>query len=201
MDENKFKGVFNNAGKIEQIKKDLRDAIGYNHTDTLDWAEQEVTIKVPRRLVLEAILLIDKSQQVVIESIIEKNAPEIDKINTHISRLWHEYINEIGALHVLLDRYKANAEQANENTNFYRGIIETVGRTFGDEAKTADDGVLQDSVLAVKVPELVSRLHLKFERLKTSLGQARYCINELVPPGPNRETILKVINSAIDAHG
>ena len=38
---------------------------------------------------------------------------------------------------------------------FYRGLVTEIGEMFGDAAKTSDDGSLQDSVLALKVPELV----------------------------------------------
>lgn len=41
---------------------------------------------------------------------------------------------------------------------FYRGLVTEIGEMFGDEAKTADDGSLQDSVLALKVPRLVRAL-------------------------------------------
>lgn len=41
------------------------------------------------------------------------------------------------------------------NCEFYRGLVVMVGEMFGAEAKTSDDGSLQDSVLALKVPELV----------------------------------------------
>ena len=47
------------------------------------------------------------------------------------------------------------AAQFNRNEDFYRGIVCQVGEMFGNAAKTSDDGSLQDSVLALKVPELV----------------------------------------------
>lgn len=49
------------------------------------------------------------------------------------------------------------ARQFARNTEFYRGIVNEIGEMFGDAAKTSDDGSLQDSVLALKVPELVKR--------------------------------------------
>jgi len=44
------------------------------------------------------------------------------------------------------------------NADFYRGIVVQIGEMFGDAAKTSDDGSLQDSVLALKVPGLVAAL-------------------------------------------
>jgi hypothetical protein len=49
------------------------------------------------------------------------------------------------------------AAQESRNRDFYRGIVCQVGEMFGDDAKTSDDGSLQDSVLALKVPELVKK--------------------------------------------
>lgn len=47
--------------------------------------------------------------------------------------------------------------QAYRDADFYRGIIREIGEMFGVEAKTSDDGSVQQDVLALKVPELVSK--------------------------------------------
>jgi hypothetical protein len=44
------------------------------------------------------------------------------------------------------------------SAEFYRGIVEEIGEMFGLAAKTADDGTVGDSVLALKVPGLVREL-------------------------------------------
>ena len=44
------------------------------------------------------------------------------------------------------------------NADFYQGIVKQVGEILGVEAYTADDGTVGDSVLALKVPELVKEL-------------------------------------------
>lgn len=49
-----------------------------------------------------------------------------------------------------------SAAQHLRNEEFYRGIVTQIGEMFGDAAKTSDDGTLQDSVLALRVPELVA---------------------------------------------
>lgn len=49
------------------------------------------------------------------------------------------------------------AAQFSRNEDFYRGIVCQIGEMFGDEAYRSDDGSLQDSVLALKVPDLVRK--------------------------------------------
>ena len=60
----------------------------------------------------------------------------------------------------------ANEEMArfhSKNEDFYRKLISEIGETFGVAAYTSDDGSVQDSVLALKVPELVRDLHTRLE--------------------------------------
>lgn len=54
--------------------------------------------------------------------------------------------------------WQNTAEQAQRNTEFYHGIVGQIGEMFGPAAKTANDGTVGDSVLALKVPELVAAL-------------------------------------------
>ena len=50
------------------------------------------------------------------------------------------------------------AAQESRNREFYQGIVTQIGEMFGPPAYTSDDGSVQDSVLALKVPELVKAL-------------------------------------------
>src|SRR5579872_1860059 len=61
--------------------------------------------------------------------------------------------------------WQETARQYCRNTEFYRGLVEMIGEQFGDAAKTSDDGSLQQSVLALKVPELVASLRDELDRL------------------------------------
>lgn len=45
----------------------------------------------------------------------------------------------------------------------------------------------------------VAALRQQVEGMRGALGQARFCINELVPTGKDRDFTLKIINAAIDA--
>jgi len=50
------------------------------------------------------------------------------------------------------------ARQYARDFGFYRELVTTIGKEFGIEAYTSDDGSVQDHVLALKVPELVAAL-------------------------------------------
>ena len=56
------------------------------------------------------------------------------------------------------------------NAEFYRGLLTKIGEGFGIEAKTSDDGSVQEDVLALKVPELVDRLRAALDEAKRELG-------------------------------
>jgi hypothetical protein len=55
------------------------------------------------------------------------------------------------------DNWIATAEQEGRNTQYYRGLLMSIGEMLGDEAKTCDDGSMADSVLCAKIPDLVRR--------------------------------------------
>lgn len=55
----------------------------------------------------------------------------------------------------LRDLQEKELYAANENTQFYRDIVGEIGDLFGDAAYTADDGSIQDTVLALNVYPLV----------------------------------------------
>lgn len=62
------------------------------------------------------------------------------------------------------------AQQYAKDAAYYRGLVERIGKVFGKEAYTADDGTVGDSVLCVKVPELVENLDKQIKILASSLG-------------------------------
>lgn len=47
------------------------------------------------------------------------------------------------------------AAEAQRSSDWFAGLLDVVGKMFGDAARTTDDGSLQDSILRAKVPELV----------------------------------------------
>ncbi len=48
------------------------------------------------------------------------------------------------------------AAQNQLNTDYYRGLLEQCGKTIGDRALTADDGIRMDSVICAKIPEIIA---------------------------------------------
>jgi hypothetical protein len=55
-------------------------------------------------------------------------------------------------------KWRDTAAMFSRNQDFYQGIINQIGAIIGPEAFTSDDGSVQDSVLALKLPELVKGL-------------------------------------------
>jgi len=64
------------------------------------------------------------------------------------------------------DNYEATARDMANNAEFWRGLVLRSGEVFGVEAKTCDDGTINETVLAVKVPELVERDHAELLALR-----------------------------------
>lgn len=60
--------------------------------------------------------------------------------------------------------WRDTATMMSRNADFYHDIVKQVGEILGKEAYTSDDGSVQDSVLALKVPELVKALKERAEK-------------------------------------
>lgn len=54
--------------------------------------------------------------------------------------------------------WKETARHYASGQEFYQNIVTKVGEIIGEEAYTADDGTVGDSVLALKVPEIIQRV-------------------------------------------
>jgi len=60
--------------------------------------------------------------------------------------------------------WESIAAQERRNTEYYRGLVISIGKMLGEESYISDDGSVQQDVLCAKVPELVAkRLGLKLE--------------------------------------
>jgi len=71
------------------------------------------------------------------------------------------------------DAWLSTAMQVSRDTEFYRGLVQQAGEVFGVEAKTSDDGSIQEDVLVVKVPELVQRQARELETAQKELAKTR----------------------------
>lgn len=56
------------------------------------------------------------------------------------------------------DNWQESAAQFARNMEYYRGLVDRIGRAIGPEAYTADDGSVSEDALRAKVPELIERL-------------------------------------------
>lgn len=56
------------------------------------------------------------------------------------------------------DALAETARQASDGMTYYRGLLDTIGKSIGRDAYVADDGSVSDDVLRAKVPELVSAI-------------------------------------------
>jgi len=57
-----------------------------------------------------------------------------------------------------------------DGSNYYQGIVRDIGKLFGIDAYTSDDGSIQDTVLAAKVYELVTGLVHENAKLKSKVA-------------------------------
>lgn len=69
-------------------------------------------------------------------------------------------------------KWRDTAVMMSNNADFYRDIVKQVGEILGKEAYTSDDGSVQDSVLALKVPELVKTLKEKVDQQSQFNGRS-----------------------------
>ena len=68
--------------------------------------------------------------------------------------------------------WEETARQYAINEEFYRNLVIEIGEPFGIEAKTSDDGSIQEDVLAIKVPELVDSLRQEVLKIYKSMSFA-----------------------------
>ncbi len=54
--------------------------------------------------------------------------------------------------------WEETAAQFCRNMEYYRGLVDRIGRAIGPEAYVADDGSVSEDVLRAKVPEIIERL-------------------------------------------
>ena len=66
-------------------------------------------------------------------------------------------IEEVEGLLGLGDVWEEAARRYARNSDYYRSLVVRIGEFIGQEAYTADDGGVHDSVLCDKVPELVEK--------------------------------------------
>lgn len=69
-----------------------------------------------------------------------------------------------------------SAAEYARGSDYYQGLLDQIGQSIGDKARTADDGSISDSILRAKLPELVKELCEQKPVLAvdaTSIGEKR----------------------------
>lgn len=69
--------------------------------------------------------------------------------------------------------WKDSLAMAVSNTDYYRGLLEQIGRTLGPAAYTSDDGSVQQGVLCIKLPELVAQLLHDYDVARADAAEFR----------------------------
>lgn len=82
-------------------------------------------------------------------------------------------------LTMTIKAWQSTAEQNQENRNFYKDLIIGIGARFGNAAYISDDGSIQDSVIALKVPELVRQLRHHADRLQQENDELEQRLHDL----------------------
>jgi len=104
------------------------------------------------------------------DPVIDRLANAIGKMcNINESDIPRDQSTRIDELKAERDGWKDSAAQFLRNQEFYQGIVKQIGETFGVAARTSDDGSIQDDVLALKVPELVTELQAELAVARQAL--------------------------------
>lgn len=98
---------------------------------------------------------------------------------------------EIAALTRERDGWNETAREMANGLEFYRGIVQQAGAHLGPEVYTSDDGSVQDSVLALKVPELVATLRAQHREAVEAVAKAVALL------GPVEQTDMEAMQRAI----
>jgi len=78
--------------------------------------------------------------------------------NVALARIHREHAATLRALRAERDGWQDTAARHLRNEEWLRGLLVEIGDRFGAAARTAADGSVYDSVLLLRVPELVAAL-------------------------------------------
>ena len=73
--------------------------------------------------------------------------------------------------------WQETAAKAQENADFYRGLLLRVAALLGPEVYVSDDGTVQADPLLLKVPELVAKLDKDHTRLRQAIDYGAMNLN------------------------
>jgi len=88
-------------------------------------------------------------------------------------------INERDAALREMEAWKDSAATFSRNADYYRGLVTRIGEMFRIEAKTSDDGTVQEDVLCAKVPELVAAALARAEKAEGEVCRMREALERI----------------------
>ena len=71
------------------------------------------------------------------------------------------------------------AAQHLRNEDYYRGLVQGIGKNFGADAYISDDGSIQQDILCAKVPYLVIQMNERLWEVETEFAAAQDKITKL----------------------
>ena len=128
--------------------------------------------------------MIDKTHtDPVVDAIIESQKTKEEIAHNWASETANEQVRSIMTQPLTLEGFQTMFErtlyvwlkdlhQSNRDMEFYRGIVTQIGDKFGNDAKLRDDGTLSDSVLVLRVPEVVAKLQKDLQDLQDKVANA-----------------------------
>ncbi len=93
-----------------------------------------------------------------LRNVIDRQEEKLDNAATYIEGLERDLEAQIN----ITSNWESTAAQHLRNEEYYRSLVVQIGEMFGIMSKISDDGSVQDSVLALKVPELVQQHLIKY---------------------------------------
>lgn len=107
--------------------------------------------------VLNAIDLLERRRALLLDNGHQEAAQDLSKA---IALLRADMVDNpsIGLVPRSTDAWFDAARRECNNTAFYHDLVKEIGEMFGIIARISNDGSLQESVLALKVPDLVRSL-------------------------------------------
>ena len=117
----------------------------------------------------------------------ESDADEIERLQAELKQANAER-----------DNWRETAAQNQRNTDFYRDLITKMGEQFGVAARTSDDGSIQEDVLALKVPELVTKANAVIEAAREWQESCETLIRPALSFGLLKDAKLQEALAALD---
>lgn len=89
-----------------------------------------------------------------------------------------------------IDFWQESARQYSRDADYYRDLVEQIGKAIGDVAFIADDGSVSDSVLNAKVPELVISRLAEVGQLTNKVAELEQKLRDAGKPTPGPDPVL-----------